>query len=70
LNKIKLMYDVAKAMKEKQIFIGSLEVDAKKDQTGFFALKNEFEKNLVSGQVKVKINTALNHEGEQVTRKH
>lgn len=66
LNKIKLMYDVAKAMKEKEVFIGSLEVGGKKDQTEFFALKNEFEKNLVSGQVKVKINTVLDLEGKQV----
>ncbi len=66
MNKIKLMYDVVKAMKEKEVFIGSLEVDAQKDQVEFFALKNEFEKNLKSGQVKVKINTALDCEGKQV----
>ena len=66
MNKIKLMYDVAKAMREKEVFIGSLEVEAKKEQTSCFALKNEFEKNLVSGQVKVKINTALDCEGKQV----
>lgn len=66
MNKIKLMYDVAKAMKEKEVFIGSLEVEAKKDQNSCFTLKNEFEKNLVSGQVKVKINTALDCEGQQV----
>ena len=66
MNKIKLMYDVAKAMKEKEVFIGTLEVEAKKDQIECFALKNEFEKNLVSGQVKVKINTALDCEGKQI----
>jgi len=66
VNKIKLMYDVAKAMKEKEVFIGSLEVEAKKDQVEFFALKNEFEKSLVTGQVKVKINTALDCEGKQI----
>jgi len=66
LNKIKLMYDVVKALKEKEVFIGSLEIEGKKDQTEFFALKNEFEKNLVSGQVKVKLNTKLDVDGKQV----
>jgi hypothetical protein len=59
------MYDVVKAMKEKEVFIGYLEVEGKKDQTQFFTMKNEFEKNLVSGQVKVKINTALDVDGKQ-----
>lgn len=66
LNKIKLMYDVVNAIKGKEVFIGSLEIEGKKDQTKFFALKNEFEKNLVSGQVKLKINTALDVDGNQI----
>jgi hypothetical protein len=60
------MYDVAKAMKVKEIFIGSLEMEGRKDQTEFFSLKNEFEKNLVTGQVKVKINTLFDLDGKQV----
>lgn len=66
MNKIKLMYDVAKALQAKNVFIGSLEVEGKKDQVGFFALKNEFEKNLVSGQVKAKVSTSLDLEGKQI----
>ncbi len=66
MNKIKLMYDVAKAMKDKEVFIGTLEVAAKKDQTDCFALRNEFEKNLITGQVKVKLNTSLDCDGQQL----
>ena len=66
MNKIKLMYDVAKTMKEKEVFIGSLEIGGQKDQIEFFSLNNEFEKNLLSGQVKFKIKTALDLDGKQV----
>lgn len=66
MNKIKLMYDVAKAMKEKEVFIGSLEATAKKDQGEFFTFKNEFDKNLTTGQVKVKVNAAFDMDGKQM----
>lgn len=66
MNKIKLMYDVAKAMKEKEVFIGILETVAKKDQREFFTFKNEFDKNLTTGLVKLKVNTALDMDGKQM----
>lgn len=66
MNKIKLMYDVAKAMKEKEVFIGTAEASGKKDQVEFFSFANEFEKNLASGEVKFKVKTAFDLDGKQV----
>ncbi|AOT70725.1 hypothetical protein [Geosporobacter ferrireducens] len=66
MNKIKLMYDVVKTLKEKQVFKGTLKAEAKKDQVKVFSLIKDFEKNTVSGQVKSKISTMLDYEGKSI----
>lgn len=66
MNKIKLMYDVVKTLKEKEVFKGTLKADASKDQVKVFRLEKEFEKNTLSGQVKSKISTELDYEGKKV----
>lgn len=66
MNKIKLMYDVITVLKEKEIFKGTLNVEARKDQEKVFTMVKEFEKNTVTGDVKSKVSTALDYEGKQV----
>jgi hypothetical protein len=68
MNKIKVLYDVVKAMKNKEAFNGTLTVQIHKDETQLFSLSNEFETNLLTGQTKAKINTGLDYDGK--TAKH
>lgn len=63
MNKIKVLYDVVQAMKTKEVFKGTLTVQVHKDETPLFLLRNEFEKNLLTGQTKAKINTELDYQG-------
>ncbi len=64
MNKIKVLYDVVKAMKGKEAFSGTLTVQVHKDETPLLLLRNEFEKNLLTGHTKAKINTELDYEGK------
>lgn len=66
MNKIKLIYDVVNIMKEKENINGTLTVAGKKDQVEFLSLNNQFQKNLVNGEVKAKINFNLDAEGKKV----
>lgn len=66
MNKIKVLYDVVKTMKDKDFFNGTLSVEGRKDQVKIFGFNNEFEKNITDGQVKAKINLELDHEGKKV----
>lgn len=66
MNKIKLMYDVAKTMREKEVFTGSLAINGKRDQIDCFSFTNEFEKNTSTGQVKLKIKINMNCDGKQM----
>ncbi len=64
MNKIKLMYNIAKTMKEKTLFQGSLQVACVKDQTTVFQMDNEFSKDLSSGLTKANIKTEMDCEGK------
>jgi hypothetical protein len=66
MNKIKLMYDVVKTMRDKEVFIGSLAVNGKKDQIDCFSFSNEFEKNNATGKVKFHIKTDVDCDGKQM----
>lgn len=66
MNKIKLLYDVVKALKEKDILNGVASAEVQKDQVKIFYIKNEFQKNLLTMQTKANITTELNYEGKQV----
>jgi hypothetical protein len=66
MNKLKVLYDVVKTMKNKEAFNGNLAVQVHKDDVQLFSLRNEFEKNLLTGQTKAKINTELDYEGNIV----
>ncbi|MBA1334954.1 MAG: hypothetical protein HPY66_0575 [Firmicutes bacterium] len=65
MGKTKLIYDVVKTMKEKEVFKGTINVEGKKGQTRVFDFSNEFEKNTLNGQVKSKIYTELDYEGRK-----
>lgn len=64
MNKIKVLYDVVKAMRNQEAFNGTLTVQVHKDEAELFSLRNEFEKNLLTGQTKAKINTELDYDGK------
>jgi hypothetical protein len=66
MNKIKLLYDVVNTMKEKEDIKGALTVVGKKDQVKFLSINNQFQKNLVNGDVKAKINVVLDTEEKKV----
>lgn len=66
MNKIKLLYDVVKTMRSKEVLNGILTVKVHKAEVNLFSLRNEFEKNLLTGQTKAKIDTTLDYEGKMV----
>jgi hypothetical protein len=66
MNKIKLLYDVVKTMRDKEVFNGIVKAEVQKDQVKIFSLQNEFEKNMLNGQTKAKISTELDYDGKKV----
>ncbi|HBW38994.1 hypothetical protein [Desulfosporosinus sp. BICA1-9] len=66
MSKLKLMYDVISILKEKEVISGIFQAEAKKDQLQLVSFTNEFEKNLSSGETKVKISTELDCDGKKV----
>ncbi len=66
MNKIKVLYDVAKVMREKDAFNGVIEVKASKDDVEIFYLNNEFSKDMAGGLTKAKITTVVDHDGKQL----
>lgn len=64
MNKIKLMYDVAKTMKGKDLIKGTLRVECLKDDTPALRMDNEFSQNMMTGLTKVKNKTEINGEGK------
>ena len=60
------MYDVISTMKEKEVIKGIFQAEGKKDQVKIAGFTNEFEKNLSSGETKVKISTQLDYDGKKV----
>ncbi|MEL7564448.1 MAG: hypothetical protein AAGU27_06135 [Dehalobacterium sp.] len=65
MNKIKLVYDVVKKLKEKEVFRGTLDVGIKKDQAQVFSLAKEFEKDTAQGQLKARISTEWDYQGKK-----
>ncbi|WP_170932692.1 hypothetical protein [Desulfosporosinus sp. FKB] len=65
MSGFKLLYDVINTMKDKEVINGTLKVVGTKDQTKIVDFKNEFEKNLSSGETKVKINSELDYNGKK-----
>lgn len=66
MNKVKVLYDLVKVMKSKEAVNGIMTVDVHKDDALLFSFRNEFAKNLLTGQTKAAINTDLNYEGKTI----
>lgn len=67
MKKIKLLYDVARTMKNMEKIDGVITVGVRKDQEAVFSLRNKFEKD-GAGKVKANITTKMNINGEDLTR--
>jgi hypothetical protein len=66
MNKLKLLYDVFKTMRNKDVLQGTVSAQVQKNQTQIFSIKNDFEKNLATGQLKAKIATELDCDGTRM----
>jgi hypothetical protein len=67
MNKLKLLYDVTRTMKNLEKIGGVLQLKVSKDQEEVFRLQNKFEKN-GAGKTRTTVSSVLNLEGGQVTR--
>jgi hypothetical protein len=67
MNKIKLLYDVTRVMKNLEKIEGVLQVKVHKDDEEVFSLRNAFEKN-EAGKTRTTVSSVLNLDGGQVTR--
>ncbi|OOM72063.1 hypothetical protein CLPUN_48300 [Clostridium puniceum] len=66
MNKIKVLYDVFKTMKDKELLKGNLKVEAAKGDVKVLSFSNEFESNTKNGETKAKLNLDLDVEGKKV----
>ena len=66
MNKIKVLHDVFKTMKDKEIFKGNLKLEAAKGEVKILSVSNEFETNTKSGETKAKLNLDIDAEGKKV----
>lgn len=67
MNRIKLLYDVARTMKNLEKIEGVLQVKVHRDEDEVFSLRNAFEKN-AAGKARTTVSSALNLDGKKVTR--
>jgi hypothetical protein len=67
MNKIKLLYDITRTMKNLDKIEGVLQMKVRRDQDEVFSLRNRFEKQ-EGGKSKTTVSTILNLAGAQVTR--
>jgi hypothetical protein len=67
MNKLKLLYDVARAMSKTEQIDGLLQLNVRKDQEEVFSLRNKFEKN-AAGEGKTTVSSELNIDRGHVKR--
>jgi hypothetical protein len=67
MNNIKLLYDVFKTMKEKEVFNGTIKVDAVKGDAKVLSFSKEFSTNTVTGETKTKISSEFDCNGKKGT---
>lgn len=65
MNKIKLMYDIAKTMKDKEAFNGALQVECRKNEETVFQADNAFFQDLTTGLTSLKIRTEADYAGRR-----
>lgn len=66
MNKIKVLYDVVKAMRDKESYNGVIEAVVSKDKVQVLQFTNEFSKDLASGWTKARVATVVDHDGKQI----
>lgn len=66
MNKLKLMYDVVKTLRDQDTIDGVATVEVQKDQEKIFYVKNQFQKNLVTMQTSATITSEVDYEGKKV----
>jgi len=66
MNKLKVLYDVVKTLRDKEVINGVATVEVQKDHAKIFYIKNEFEKNLVTMETKANIISEVDYEGKKV----
>ena len=66
MNKLKLMYDVVKTLRDQDTIDGVATVEVQKDQGKIFYVKNQFQKNLVTMQTTTTITSEVDYEGKKV----
>lgn len=57
MNKLKVLYDVVTVMKNKEVLNGIITAQVHKDEAQMLSFQNEFEKSLLTGRTKAKIDT-------------
>lgn len=68
MNKIKVLYDVVKAMKKKEEIKGTAKLEVVKGDKKLVSLHNEFTKNTVSGDIIAKLIKEINMDGNKVKK--
>ena len=66
MNKLKLLYDVVKTLRDKEVINGAATVEVQKDQAKIFYVKNQFQKNLTTMQTTATITSEVDYEGKKV----
>ena len=66
MNKLKLMYDVVKTMKEKENLKGTFQAEGTKDRMKVFGCANEFARNTATGETRIKLNTEFDWQGQKM----
>ncbi|MDP4147076.1 MAG: hypothetical protein Q8936_21815 [Bacillota bacterium] len=66
MNKIKVLYDVVKTMKKKEIINGIMNLEVVNGETKVVSFSNEFTRNTVDGTLKAKISKEINMDGNKV----
>jgi hypothetical protein len=67
MNKLKLLYDVARTMRNKDKVVGVLTALVRKDQEELFSTRTEFSKS-ATGEASAKVSCELNLDGSRVKR--
>lgn len=66
MNKIKIIYDVVRKMKDKETIKGTFKAEGLKDQEKTFSINNTFERTSKDGQVKGKTNMEADFDGKKI----
>ena len=66
MNRLKLMYDVVKTLRDQVAINGVVTVKVQKDHAKIFYVKNQFQKNLVTMQTTATITSEVDYEGKKV----